>query len=150
MKIVSFWAYFGKISTKHKTFHDIPKLIWCILVNFFGLFSHLKIRSFSKLLVAKFGFFIFWDLATMVVNGSRWTENKDSGKNRLEMRPRFVALSRICKQLFQEVQKLHTYLITVVVLHWFYYYSCTRNIDRKCVESRKCVLKIDKFDKNRN
>ncbi len=44
MKIVSF-AYFGKISTKHTTFYDIPKFIWYILVNL--------------------TFFIFRDLSTL-------------------------------------------------------------------------------------
>ncbi len=73
----NFLIYFSKFSLK----------IWPL----FGLFHHLRIWNFLKLLMAEFGLFCFWDLVTLFnipvrVFGSRKGDPPPKQSNKLKLR----------------------------------------------------------------
>jgi hypothetical protein len=68
-------AYFGEIWAKLAIFYEILTLKLYILTNFlqkFGLFSFLRVWPYLKLLMANFGLFIFFSLATLFFMAKDW------------------------------------------------------------------------------
>jgi hypothetical protein len=82
-----FWQNVNKIYNilwKSKNYFINLEKFYLEIWPLFSLFSHLGMWPFLKMLMAKFGIFIFWDLATLVCVCKKESERESFGVGEVE------------------------------------------------------------------